>query len=78
MQCYANGKQRVVADDIVARLREESKRPAMRDVCTEAADTIVVLRAQLATARHTIIDQTRISIALKNQLELARKRTHSG
>ena len=34
-----------MADDIVTRLRDEAQRPAIREVCSEAADTIERLRA---------------------------------
>lgn len=36
-----------MADDIVERLREESLRPAIRDVCTIAAAEIERLRNEL-------------------------------
>lgn len=40
-----------MADDIVTRLRDEAQRPAIREVCSEAADTIERLRAEMQQVR---------------------------
>lgn len=36
-----------MGDDIVARLREEAQRPAIREICSEAANEIERLRAAI-------------------------------
>lgn len=41
-------------DDIVARLREEALRPAMKEVCSDAADEIERLNAAMKAANEAL------------------------